>query len=76
MTRLHVGGRSRFWSASSRPASTRSPSTTPSSNEVKWPRSLLDSQGSPSTDGANTAASPSVGIRHVSSSDGDHSPIH
>lgn len=73
--RIHVGGTSRFRYASTRSASTRSPSTTPTSNEVNWPRGLLDSQCSPSTDDANTTATPSVGSRPVSSSHGDHSPI-
>ncbi|KAI3944078.1 hypothetical protein MKW92_005587, partial [Papaver armeniacum] len=73
--RIHVGGTSQFHFASTRSASTRSPSTTPTSNEVNWPRGLLDSQGSPLTDGANTTASTSVGSQTVSSSHGDHSPI-
>ncbi|KAI3861565.1 hypothetical protein MKW98_000517 [Papaver atlanticum] len=69
MPRLHVGGSSsRF-----RSGSTSSPTTTPRSNEANWPRGLLNSQGSPSTDGAHTAVSPSVGSGRVSSSDGDNS---
>ncbi|KAI3853002.1 hypothetical protein MKW92_025293, partial [Papaver armeniacum] len=73
--RIHVGGTSRFRFCSTRSANTRSPNTTPTSNEVNWPSGLLDSQGSPSSDGANTSASPSVGVNLVSSSHGDHSPI-
>ncbi|KAI3872856.1 hypothetical protein MKW92_028940, partial [Papaver armeniacum] len=74
MATPRAGGSSRFRSGSTRSASTRSPSTTPSSNEANWTRGLLNSQGSPSTDGANPAGSPSVGSRQVSSSDGEHSP--
>ncbi|KAI3904224.1 hypothetical protein MKW92_040869, partial [Papaver armeniacum] len=62
-------------SSRSRPASTRSASTTPSA--TNWPTTLLNSQGSPSTDGGYIAASPSEGSRHrVSSSDGDYSSSH
>ncbi|KAI3853394.1 hypothetical protein MKW92_029941, partial [Papaver armeniacum] len=69
MATPHDGGSSRFRSGSTRYASTRSPSTTLSSNEANWPRGFLNSQGSPSTDGANPA-----GSRQVYSSDGEHSP--
>ncbi|KAI3959289.1 hypothetical protein MKW98_018879 [Papaver atlanticum] len=60
------------------PSSSRSQSasTTPRSSAANWPRSLLNSHGSPSTDGGHTAASPSEGSHRVSSSDGDHYPIH
>ncbi|XP_026429997.1 uncharacterized protein LOC113326492 [Papaver somniferum] len=63
-------------SSRSRSASTRSASTTPRSSEANWTRALLNSQGSPSTDGDHAAASPSEGSHRVSSSNGDHSPIH
>ncbi|XP_026429124.1 uncharacterized protein LOC113325112 [Papaver somniferum] len=74
MARHPIGGSSsRFRSGSTRSASTRSPTTTPSANEVNWPRGLLNSQGSPLTDGEHTAGHPSVGSQRVSSSDGDDS---
>ncbi|KAI3955689.1 hypothetical protein MKW98_006049, partial [Papaver atlanticum] len=63
-------------SSCSRSASTITASTTPRSSAANWSRSLLNSQGSPSTDGGHTAASPSEGSHRVSSSDDDHSPIH
>ncbi|KAI3949718.1 hypothetical protein MKX01_040935 [Papaver californicum] len=69
MTRLHAGSSNR-----SRSASTRSASTTPRSNASNWPRTLLDSQGSPSNDGEHISTSPSEGSRRVFLSDGDHSP--
>ncbi|KAI3975289.1 hypothetical protein MKX01_033529, partial [Papaver californicum] len=74
MTRLHARSSNRFQYASTRPASTRSASTTPRSNASNWLRTLLDSQGSPSTDGEHISESPSEGSRHVFSSYGDHSP--
>lgn len=60
----------------SRSASTRPASTTPRSSAANWTRSLLNSQGSPSTDGGCTVASSSEGSHCMSSSDGDHSLIH
>ncbi|KAI3845888.1 hypothetical protein MKW92_011301, partial [Papaver armeniacum] len=74
MATPRAGSSSRFRSGSTRSASTRSPGTTPSLNEANLPRGLLNSQGSPSTDGANPSRSPSVGSRLVSSSDVEHSP--
>ncbi|KAI3834481.1 hypothetical protein MKW92_037249, partial [Papaver armeniacum] len=75
MPRHPLTSSSRSRHASTRSASTRSASTTPSA--PNWPTSLLNSQGSPSTDGGHIAAIPSEGSGHrVSSSDGDHSPTH
>ncbi|KAI3956156.1 hypothetical protein MKW92_021565, partial [Papaver armeniacum] len=74
MTRIPIRSNSRSLSASARSASNRSESTTPRSNSSNWPRTLLNTQGSPSTDGVRISASSSEGSRRVSSSDGDHSP--
>ncbi|KAI3961971.1 hypothetical protein MKW92_013703, partial [Papaver armeniacum] len=75
MPRHPLTSSSRSRPASTRSASTRSASTAPSA--ANWPTALLNSQGSPSTDGGHIAASPSEGsIHRVSSSDGDHSPSH